>query len=318
MAQKKETLFICHATEDKPSFVRELAEALRERYDVWYDEYSITLGDSLRQKIDSGLRKCDFGIVVLSKAFFEKDWAQKELDALLTLESGSRKIILPIWKGVTLEDVKRFSPLLAGRFAVKASLGIDAVVSAIEAAVDSSERTKQMDDLAAARDALKTLSKDRKSKREGTQIIQSERGVEISTAAFDTLVALTESELKGTPGQGDHLAFSFFKNSRLDWFVRTVEQLSLRLRIENMYGNDASHAKLLVEIYKHSVRGPVFGEQPEPISNDEFDLSIVPPDTVVWTSEGDVKSTHQMVKFSIDRLIAAIDDASSGPGIDLE
>jgi hypothetical protein len=73
-------LFICHVSEDKPDFVEPLAVALRKDFEVWYDKFQLTLGDSLLQKITEGLSKCDFGVVVLSKAFFKKKkWAESEL-----------------------------------------------------------------------------------------------------------------------------------------------------------------------------------------------------------------------------------------------
>ncbi len=65
--------FICHASEDKDVFVRPLAEKLRESHlEIWYDEFSLKVGDSLRESIDKGLSKCRFGIVILSPAFFNK------------------------------------------------------------------------------------------------------------------------------------------------------------------------------------------------------------------------------------------------------
>lgn len=65
-------LFICHASEDR-DFVRPLAEALSKEYEkIWYSEYELRIGDPLLDKIDEGLARCDFGIVVLSKPFFEK------------------------------------------------------------------------------------------------------------------------------------------------------------------------------------------------------------------------------------------------------
>jgi hypothetical protein len=71
--------FICHASEDKESFVGMLAIELQKKgYNVWYDEFTQTLGDSLRREIDHGLANSCFGIVVLSKYFFEKDWPQKD------------------------------------------------------------------------------------------------------------------------------------------------------------------------------------------------------------------------------------------------
>jgi len=39
---------------------------------VWYDALSIGWGDSLRAKIDDGLKKSKFGIVVLSKDYIRK------------------------------------------------------------------------------------------------------------------------------------------------------------------------------------------------------------------------------------------------------
>jgi hypothetical protein len=86
-------LFVCHASEDRDDFVRPLAEELGKEYEVWYSEYELTLGDSLLQKIDQGLVACDFGIVVLSKAFFEKRWPRAELDGLFGRETRSRKLI---------------------------------------------------------------------------------------------------------------------------------------------------------------------------------------------------------------------------------
>jgi hypothetical protein len=76
------------------------------------------------EKIDQGLAACDFGIVVLSKAFFEKKWPRAELDGLFARETRSRKVILPIWKDITEEEVKAHSPILASRFAVSTTAGL--------------------------------------------------------------------------------------------------------------------------------------------------------------------------------------------------
>jgi len=130
-------LFICHAWEDKDSFVRPLAEALRtENVELWYDEFSLKLGDSIRRSIDKGLRQSRFGIVVLSKAFFEKEWPQYELDGLADREMrGKDKVILPIWHNDTHDEVMTFSPSLACRKAVLSARGLDKIVSEILAVV---------------------------------------------------------------------------------------------------------------------------------------------------------------------------------------
>ena len=131
-------IFICHASEDKKSFVRKLAEKLISKgIRVWYDEFTLTMGDSLRRKIDYGLSKSRYGVVVLSKDFFRKEWPQKELDGLVAREDGPAKVILPVWHGVTREEVQRFSPILAGRLAVSSDRGVDYVVDEIMRAISS-------------------------------------------------------------------------------------------------------------------------------------------------------------------------------------
>ena len=122
-------VFVSHATEDKDSFVRELAQELRKRgVRVWYDEFTLRIGDSLRRSIDRGLAKSRYGVIVLSHFFFAKDWAQKELDGLVVRERHGDKVILPVWLNVDKEDVASYSTLLADRVAAKAVDGIDTVV----------------------------------------------------------------------------------------------------------------------------------------------------------------------------------------------
>jgi len=123
-------VFICHASEDKNDFVRPLAEMLKNQHiDVWYDEFSLSVGDSLSQKIDEGLAKSRFGIVVLSPNFFNKPWAKRELNGLTFREMiEKRNLILPIWHKVTVEEVARFSLPLADKKAVSSVEGINALV----------------------------------------------------------------------------------------------------------------------------------------------------------------------------------------------
>ena len=125
-------LFICHASEDKENFVRPLAKALLQKnLKVWYDEITLTLGDSLQKSIDRGLKDSRFGVVVLSHDFFAKNWPQRELDGLVALERNGRKVILPIWHNLTRDEVCCYSPTLAGRYAALSSDGIDTVVTKI-------------------------------------------------------------------------------------------------------------------------------------------------------------------------------------------
>ena len=123
-------VFISHASEDKGEFVRELALALQARgVRVWYDEFSLKWGDSLRRKIDQGLARSRFGIVVLSEAFFRKEWPQRELDGLVAMEADGKARILPIWHKVSKDEVRQFSPTLADKLAMNTAMsGMDEIV----------------------------------------------------------------------------------------------------------------------------------------------------------------------------------------------
>ena len=126
-------LFICYASEDKKSFVLPLAKALRDEHvEVWFDDFSLKLGDSIRRSIDEGLTQSRFGIVVLSPAFFEKNWPQYELDGLTEIEmKGRDKVLLPIWHGVGHNEVFSYSPALANRKAIPSTKGLRKVVKEI-------------------------------------------------------------------------------------------------------------------------------------------------------------------------------------------
>ena len=123
--------FISHASEDKANFVEGLARELMSRdLKVWYDDNVLEVGDSVRKAIDRGLRGSDFGIVVISRDFMRKDWPNRELDGILALEQGKKRL-LPIWHGVGRDEVEQYSPIVAGRFAVRSSIGLVAVSDAL-------------------------------------------------------------------------------------------------------------------------------------------------------------------------------------------
>ena len=111
-------VFISHASEDKDAVVRPLAEALRQGgLDVWYDEFELKIGDSLRRKIDSGLARSRFGVVVLSNDFIKKGWTNYELDGLVTRAVSGEQVLLPIWHNITKKELIAFSPSLADKLA---------------------------------------------------------------------------------------------------------------------------------------------------------------------------------------------------------
>jgi len=126
-------LFICHASADKDQVVRPLVESLRSDYHlrVWLDEIKLIIGDSISREIDQGIVRSRFGVVVLSHAFFSREWPKKELGALLAREADGELVILPVWHDLTREDILGYSPTLADRYASKTAEGLNKVATDI-------------------------------------------------------------------------------------------------------------------------------------------------------------------------------------------
>lgn len=130
VSSQRHDAFISHASEDKEDFVRPLAEALiAAGFNIWYDEMTLKVGDSLRQSIDKGLSQSRYGVVVLSSAFFSKNWTQYELNGLVSREMTGGKVILPIWHKVSKDEVMAYSPPIADKIAINSSFsGRDEIV----------------------------------------------------------------------------------------------------------------------------------------------------------------------------------------------
>ena len=115
---KQYDVFISHAFEDKEAVVRPLAIALQAKgVRVWYDEFEMKIGDSLRRKIDQGLANSRFGIVVISRSFIKKGWTNYELDGIMTKAISGQQVLLPIWHDITKQEVIDYSPSLADKVA---------------------------------------------------------------------------------------------------------------------------------------------------------------------------------------------------------
>lgn len=108
-------VFISHASADKPMFVNDLYVGLIGLgATVWYDQASIEWGDEWQKRIDEGLEKCRFGIVILSANFFNREWTEYELHRLLARQSDMNdKLILPILYGIDINCVRQQYPILS-------------------------------------------------------------------------------------------------------------------------------------------------------------------------------------------------------------
>ncbi len=122
--------FISYASEDKEKFVRPLVIKLKEKnLSIWYDEFSLKVGDSLRKSIDYGLKESKFGIVILSPSFFNKNWPEWELNGLVQLNNKYKeRKILPIWHNITYDEILKYSPSIADIYSINTQLGIEYVI----------------------------------------------------------------------------------------------------------------------------------------------------------------------------------------------
>ncbi len=123
-------VFVSYASEDREAVARPLALLLRQLgLRVWYDEMELRVGDRLRRRIDEGLAKCRYGVVILSPSFPSKHYPQLELDGLAQREQDGKDLILPLWRDIDADGVRKFSPMLADRIAVKWQDGIHSVAA---------------------------------------------------------------------------------------------------------------------------------------------------------------------------------------------
>lgn len=142
-------VFVSHAWEDKEDFVDEFVDALRALdINVWYDTSEIKWGDSMRKRIDEGLKKSRFGVAVLSPNYIAdgKYWTKAELDGLFQLESIGGKMLLPIWHNLKKADVMAYSPIIASKLAMTtASMTPQEIAGKLKELVEENSDDKNKD-----------------------------------------------------------------------------------------------------------------------------------------------------------------------------
>ncbi len=135
---EKPLAFICHDSRDKDDLVRGLAYALMNMMcPVWYDEFSLKVGDSLRAKIEDGLKSSRKCVIVLSPHFLSNEgWTKAEFDSVFTREILEKNnVMLPIWHNVSKEAVYNYSPRLADKVGLSSSIGIEALAKKLVTAI---------------------------------------------------------------------------------------------------------------------------------------------------------------------------------------
>ena len=323
-------LFLCHASEDKDDFVRPLAEALRaDDITIWYDEYSLKAGDGLLQKISEGLNSCDYGIVVLSKFFFQKRWTTNELSGLFALETTERNVIIPIWKDVSREEVAAYSPIIADRVAIPSSHGIPAIVNQIRIATDTAERKSvfsQRNSIVQRYKKIDTtitasIASDRKLHASGTINEINKAGSQI---LIDFMQAINQLSNLGTTikFQVTENADKSFHNPplRKSIFVQAPFRLNLRFEYSQAIANATEHTKMMLLIWK--VVPQEFWKNPKEykdpkirkIYEEEFLPKYNSELSLCWQSNDEMILSGKLADYALDILLGLIEKESISEG----
>lgn len=306
-------LFISHASEDKSDFVEPLALALiDEGYDVWFDKFSLTLGDSLLRRISDGLRECDFGIVVLSNHFFAKKWPRSELDGLFSIETEERKVILPIWKGVTEAEVKAFSPILAGKLAARAERGVAAVIAEINRAVDTSRTVEKFSAIDNVDSRFQMFDKRLAGSLRAEQLASSVEGVELAAEAIRSVIATMRKKLDELAAGSERLKFHFDdKVGNQALLARGPYSVKLIVGYWNNVTNSLSQASLLLRVSRMAqLRG--FTDDKE---HDVIELKLRPSFDhtlkLIWKDRNHSLTTEQFAAFALTELVSEMERCHS-------
>lgn len=95
--KKMPRLFLSYAAEDK-NYASRLAEELKKTgASVWFDEWELQIGDSLRQRIDEAIAISDYLLILLSPNSVSSNWIQAEWRAALSNELNDRAVtVIPV------------------------------------------------------------------------------------------------------------------------------------------------------------------------------------------------------------------------------
>jgi hypothetical protein len=304
-------IFLSHASEDQADFVRPLAEALSafpEEFRVWYSEYELTLGDKLLKKIDEGLKNCDYGVVVLSPNFFAKRWPREELEGLFQLETTERKVILPIWKGVSESDVKSFSPILASRLGADAGAGIPKIIEDIRRAVGLVDRYKQIS-ASGWKDKLKRLDEDLGHARRMEEF--SRTGDAVSVVANAAVEIIDEAWKMAADFVAKLSTLKLYlpqrrPNEQHYFTVNGPRLLTLNIYFTNKFTNSLEGTGLRVTIFRARDE---WDEQSKHQILEKYDLSPMfdKEMNLLWTDSTMTFSTGAaMLDFAFDKFVAAL------------
>jgi hypothetical protein len=223
-------VFISHATEDKLSTALPLAQKLEERgLRVWIDKNQIDLADNLRGKVNQGISKSRFGVVILTSHYFDKKWTIDELDAFMAREESGIHVVVPIVHEIEPEKIKEKYPLIANRVFSKTTKGLDSVADDIVRIVLKYNSGSPSQEIPTIGRRFLNLLESTSNSSEVRQFLGHHSNIIIRAIGGDS-----KSTIKLSPNLNDFIPDFCVSNflptpSRHEWYIILLNSLSSQL-----------------------------------------------------------------------------------------
>lgn len=142
-------VFISYAHENQKIAMEMEDKLSKSGLDVWIDELKLTIGDRISEEIGKAIEESKYGVIILSKHYLINQWPREELKLLFNLQiSTGQKIILPIWHGISNEEIKESFPFLIDIKALSTEkMAIDDIVQEICTVVKGIGDTEEKESL---------------------------------------------------------------------------------------------------------------------------------------------------------------------------
>src|SRR3546814_712540 len=102
---RKPHAFLSYTSADTV-FAKSIAEKLLANgIEVWWADWCINAGDSLRQKIEEGIDACTHFLVLLTPNSISKEWVKLEIDSALVNKLNDKCKLIPLRVMLTPEEL---------------------------------------------------------------------------------------------------------------------------------------------------------------------------------------------------------------------
>jgi TIR domain len=136
-AMKQPIAFLSHSSANAELAERLARDLLEQGVEVWYSQWEIKAGDSLRRKIDAGIDQANYFLVLLTPSSLKSVWVQTELDAGMVKKIEGACRLIPILLGIERGDVPA---TLRGLLSVSLEVYDDGLRKLLEACHDVSTK----------------------------------------------------------------------------------------------------------------------------------------------------------------------------------